>query len=211
MPSEQLLSAVAVTAELCGRTFTPAAATVFLDDLARYPEHQVLKALGRCRREVRGVLTVSDVISRLEDGHPGAEEAWSMLPKTEDDSVVWTEEMAEACGVAMPLIQCGDMIAARMAFKESYAKLLAVSRDCGRQPVWSPSFGRSNAGRQSALELAVSAGRLTVEHANRLGVDHIEPEKLRLPAPEVDGERKPMPPHIKEAMLKIGLLVKEIP
>jgi hypothetical protein len=60
--------------------------------------------LGRCRREVKGVLTVSDVVSRIEDGRPGVEQAWSMLPITESQTAVWTDEMAAAFGACEALI-----------------------------------------------------------------------------------------------------------
>jgi hypothetical protein len=105
MPSRELIEAVAVTAELCGRTFSEAAARVFVSDLSRYPETQVIAALGRCRREVKGILTVSDVVSRIEDGRPGVEEAWSMLPIRESQTAVWTDEMATAFGTCVALIE----------------------------------------------------------------------------------------------------------
>ena len=55
MPSVELIQAVAVTAELCGRVFSEGAARTFVSDLAAYPEPAVLKALTRCRREVKGM------------------------------------------------------------------------------------------------------------------------------------------------------------
>src|SRR5438128_1262787 len=106
-PSRELIEAVAVTAELCGRTFSEAAARVFVDDLSRYPEHQIIAALGRCRREVKGVLTVSDVVSRIDDGRPGVEQAWSMVPITESQTAVWTDEIATAFGTCVALIARG--------------------------------------------------------------------------------------------------------
>ena len=117
MPSIELLQAVAVTAELCGRTFSEGAARMFVHDLAGFDEQAVMKALARCRREVKGILTIQDVVSRIDDGRPGVEEAWAMLPLDEAQSVVWSAEMAEAFGVARGLIDDGDRVAARMAFK----------------------------------------------------------------------------------------------
>lgn len=180
MPSEQLIQAVAVTAELCGRTFTPAAAAVFVDDLARYPEAQVLGALRRCRREVRGLLTVQDVVSRLDDGRPGAEEAWAMIPQDEAGSTVWTEEMAAAFGVARHLLAEGDRIGARMAFRESYGRLVAQARDDGKPVRWSPSLGHDPGGREAVLQEAVRLGRLSIAHAVELlpGIEDRRPALL---------------------------------
>lgn len=168
MSSVELIKAIAVTAELCGRTFSPEAAAVFVADLAPYPEHQVFKALVRCRKEVRGVLTLQDVISRLDDGRPGAEEAWAMLPKSESQTAVWTTEMSQAFGVALPLIDAGEVVAARMAFKETYLRLVGEGRDAGRPVNWEATLGHDPRGRESVLLQAVQLGRLPLEHARAL-------------------------------------------
>ncbi len=181
MPSADLIRAVAVTAELCGRTFSDAAAEVFVSDLADFPEPAVMAALERCRREVRGVLTPADVVSRIDDGRPGLEEAWAMLPRSEAETAVWTDEMAQAMAVAQPLLDEGDQVAARMAFREVYAKLLAAARDA-KQPVrWTASLGHDADMRRSAIEAAVGAGRLTAAHAERLLP---RPAQQLLPGPE---------------------------
>lgn len=168
MQSSKVLEAIAVTAELCGRSFTPAAARVFAQDLAGFSDDAVLSALTRCRKEVKGVLTVQDVVSRIDDGRPGVEEAWAMIPHDEESSVVWTQEMATAYGVAAPLIYEGDKIGARMAFKEAYAKLVADARDRKEPPHWMPSLGGNPSGRQMALIDGVRAKRLEMNHAMKL-------------------------------------------
>lgn len=167
-PSKELISAVAVTAELCGRTFSEPAARMFVMDLAAYPEEQVIRALSRCRKEVRGVLTVADVVSRLDDGRPGAEEAWAMIPKNEADSSVWTDEMQEAYAVAGPLLSEGDEIAARMAFKEVYLRKIIEARDAAKPVNWTATLGHDKHGREAAINRAVSMGRLTSDHAKHL-------------------------------------------
>lgn len=199
MPSSKVIEAIAVTAELCGRTFSPAAAMVFATDLDGFSEQAVLTALSRCRKEVKGLLTVADVISRLDDGRPGAEEAWAMLPHDEATSTAWTTEMQQAWGVALPLIQDGDRVAARMAFKEAYTKLLAEARDKRIAPKWEMSFGHDVSGRQSALIEAVRHNRIGVNAAVAL-LPHDAAEGLLrslgvqahplLAAPSRDGQRK---------------------
>lgn len=168
-PSKQLLQAIAVTAELTGTQLSDAAARVMALDLARYSEPQVLGALTRCRRELRlRGLTIEAVISRLNDGRPGAEEAWASAPKNEVQSVVWTDEMAQAWGIAAPLLAEGDAIAARMAFVETYRKLVQAARDAGTPVRWTPSLGHDPAGRESVLLDAVRMGRLTWQHVATL-------------------------------------------
>lgn len=166
--SVALVKALAVTCELTGTTMTEAAAEVMVEDLKLYPEQQVLKALHRCRRELRGHLTLHDILTRLEDGRPGPEEAWAMLPRGEEASVVWTTEMQQAYGVALPLLQEGDVVAARMAFLERYRALVQAARDSGAAPVWQPSLGTDQFGRAAALETAVRLGRIEQNHAHAL-------------------------------------------
>lgn len=178
MASTELIQAIAVTAELCGRSFSPEAAAVFVADLDGYPEAQVAAALKRCRREVRGLLTLQDVVSRIDDGRPGPDEAWAMVPKDERGSVVWTDEMREAYRVASPLLAEGDAIAARMAFRETYGKLCTVARDRRLPPNWTPSLGHDVAGREIAVREAVEHGRI--------GFTYAQAVVPSLPAPSVD-------------------------
>lgn len=175
MASTSLLHAVAVTAELCGRTFSEPAARVFVSDLAAYPEEAVIKALARCRKEVRGALTVQDVVSRLDDGRPGPEEAWALLPLDEDASAVWTDEMAAAWGVVRSVYESGDRTAARFAFKEAYIKRVNEARDAGKPVNWTPTLGRCPFSRWRVLADAVAQDKLPLEYARQF-----EPQ---LPAP----------------------------
>jgi hypothetical protein len=183
MPSIDLIKAVAVTAELCGRTFTEAAAEVFVADLAAYPEASVLHALSRCRKEVRGVLTTQDVISRIDDGRPGVEQAWAMIPTDENGSVVWTTEMAEAYGLCAGILSTGDRIGARMAFKEAYTKLVSQARDAAKPAEWVPSLGADLEARRRVLTDAVRAGLIAHEVAEESFPLLAAPSLLSLPSP----------------------------
>lgn len=173
MPGSKVLEAIAVTAELCGRVFSPPAAKMFAHDLSKYPEEQVLEALTRCRREVRGVLTVQDVVSRIDDGRPGPDEAWAMIPRDETQTIVWTDEMAQAWGIALPLLDVGDKVGARFAFREAYVKAVSFARNLARAPHWQVSYGTDPHGRLLALLDAADRGRLTREQAH-----HLAPHEL---------------------------------
>lgn len=160
-PSETLIQAIAVAAELTGTELSPMAAKVMAMDLSRYPENQVLGALTRCRRELKGRMSPSDVIGRLDDGRPGVEEAWALVPKDEAQTAVWTEEMARAMSAASGLLDEGDAIAARMAFKETYQRLCQDARDRGIPVRWTATLGWDEGGRESVLAQAHEAGKLT--------------------------------------------------
>jgi len=186
MHSSNVLKAVCVTAELCGRTFSEPAAKVFCADLAAYDEEAVISALARCRREVKGQLTTQDVISRMDDGRPGVEEAWAMIPADEGDTIVWTAEMAEAHAACAPLLADGDRIAARMTFKEVYAKAVTRAVAAGEPVQWQASLGWDMERRQRVLKAAVEAGKLSALSAREACplLPLTTAEKLALPAPD---------------------------
>ena len=174
--TETLLQAIAVTAELTGTELSKVAARVFAGDLARYPEHQVLPALTRCRRELRrGQFTIESVLSRLDDGRPGPEEAWAMLPRDEATTTVWTDEMRQAWALASELIADGETIQARMAFLEHYRTLVQKARDASLPVAWSASLGHDPFGREAALLDAAEKGRLPAEHVAGLLPHRDEP------------------------------------
>ena len=164
---QSLTEALAVTAELTGTELSKAAARVMADDLGRFPLNQVLAALTRCRRELKGKLTIASVIERLDDGRPGVEEAWAMIPKSEYDTAVWTQEMASAFGVALPLMD-SDEVAARMAFKEAYARGLSEARNEGTPVRWTVTLGHDASAREGVLMRAVEQGKISAQHAANL-------------------------------------------
>ena len=165
---EQLVKAVVSTAELMGTTLTVEGARMFCADLAAYPAPMVMDALRKCRREVTGRLTLAAVVSRLDDGHVGPEEAWAMMPRDEMQTVVWTDQMAESWGIASALLAEGDQVAARMAFREHYTKGVQAARDAGVPPKWRASLGHDLAGREAVITAAVEKGRLSVDHGQTL-------------------------------------------
>ena len=162
--SETLVKAIAVTAELTGTELSAAGARVLADDVSRYPEAQVLGALTRCRKELRGRLTVADIIARLDDGRPNPEEAWAMIPRSEAATAVWTYEMCAAWSVALPLLREGEVIPARMAFLEAYRAAILFARDTCLPVHWSATLGWDIGGREAPLIDAVEKGRLTARH-----------------------------------------------
>ena len=164
--SVEVLKAIAATAELTGTELSEAALLVFESDLACYSDEQVLAALTRCRRELRGRMTVADVVDRIASigNHPTANEAWGLVlaSRDESDTVVWTEQIAEAAGIAQPVLDSGDEVGARMAFRDAYDRIL---RERPEKPRWFASMGSDPGRRTAALDRAVRAGLLTQSHA----------------------------------------------
>jgi len=165
MASPELLKGFAILAQMFGRDMsqTPEVLDVYLRELSAYPAPAVSEALRRCMRECRTFPALSEILARMDDGRPGAEEAWAMLPKGEGASVVWTDEMARASAIASPI--SADPIAARMAFREAYVRLLAEARAQRRPACWRVSLGHDPIDRERALRDAVDKRRLTPTQA----------------------------------------------
>lgn len=118
---------------------------------------------GKYAPKPADILAIIDRL--LPDGRLGADEAWAMIPRDEYTSVVMTEEMAEAYGIALPLLNEGDAIAARMTFKQAYERIVDDNKRKGIAAKWFPSLGRDPEMRAVALAEAVRLGRLGVSHA----------------------------------------------
>ena len=163
-----LAEAISLTAEVCGKPLAPAVAAMLAHDMADFNDNVILAALARCRMELQGPLKMADILARIDDGRPDTEEAWRLLPRSESASVVWTDEMARAWGIALPRLNAGDMEGARQVFCEAYVKAVLDAR-IRREPVhWVPSLGSDVAGRESALRDAVRKRRLSIAHAEEL-------------------------------------------
>jgi len=110
------------------------------------------------------------------------------MPKSESETVVWTGEMGEAFGVAVPLMDRGDMVAARMAFKEKYLRLVSEARDSGKPVVWSATLGHDVTGRSGPITDAVEKGRLSLTVAKGLCYEvEITPDMEKLASQTLKG------------------------
>lgn len=169
---EKIIQHLAATAELTGYEISPTALAMMASDLSSYSEDVIIKALAMLRRESKYKMTLASVIEQIEklmpDGRPGADEAWAMIPRSEDSTAVWTEEMAQAHSVASPLLEEGDKVAARMAFKEKYQSLVEENKRNGIPVKWAVSLGHDIYGRESVLVEAIRLNRISCQHAMRL-------------------------------------------
>lgn len=133
-PSDSLIEAVAVASEICGTQLSKPAAKAFAIELAQFDEAQVTAALRRCMHELKGRLTLSEVLSRIDDGRPTALEAWGRLVWDEDSPYSPTDEMAVAQGECRSLYFAGDKVGAKMLFVEAYQREVLKNR-ADRKPM----------------------------------------------------------------------------
>lgn len=136
----------------------------------------------------RFVPTPADVIAQLDglaadDSRPGAEEAWAIVQAGADEgaTLVWTDEMGQAWGIAKPVLDGGDEVGARMAFREAYNRLVAEARKASRPAAWRATLGHDQQRREAAIRDAVLAGRLVADEVLHL-----------LPAPLAAADQMPL-------------------
>lgn len=183
MSAQQIIEAIAVTAELTSTQLSAAAMEALaLDLMAEYPEPSILQALARCRREISGRLTQSAIIERIdqEDGRPKSSEAWGIAVESFDENAtaVMNDEIGEALSIARPVMDAGDEVGARAAFRESYDRVVRRNRANGVPVKWFPSLGHDPALRVDAIQLAEARGLLTKAQASAY-----------LPSPMTDEDR----------------------
>ncbi|WP_186043008.1 hypothetical protein [Burkholderia gladioli] len=168
---------------------TPAVLGVFWAQLEAYPLDAVLRALSRHVATSEFAPTPASILKHLpkaSDGRPGPDEAWAIAIRSADEreTVVWTQEIAEAWTIARPVFD-GDEIGARMAFKDAYTRICDRNRQLGVAPQWSVSQGFDAEKRIAAVTQAVQAGRLALPQA-KAAVPLLAGESD--PAPTVDVE-----------------------
>lgn len=112
------------------------------------------------------------------DGRPGAEEAWaiSLAARDERDTVVWTHECAQAWGAAAQIMEMGDEVGARMAFKETYTRLVAEARARREPASWDVSEGFDKDRRRVAISQAIEVGRIPA--GRYVAIEHDAPLML---------------------------------
>lgn len=155
--------------------------------LEPYSLDQVRAALSQHMRESKFPPVPADVVTRLpreSDGRPDANEAWaiSLRSRDERETVVWTQECAEAFETAREVLDVGDEVGARMAFKAKYERLVEEARASGKPAQWVKSLGHDPALREAAITEAVRGGRLSLADARVVLPALAAPEEVGDPA-----------------------------
>lgn len=168
---DNILQLLAATAQLMDATLSPQSLAVMASDFSGYDRKMMEIALKNVRMNHTrfSPAAIKIELDKLDKNKRiGADEAWAMIPHNEYDSVVWTNEMAEAYNTCYRLVEDGDMVAARMAFKSAYERITSDNKSNGINPVWQASLGSDIEGREKAINEAKRLGRLSESHANTL-------------------------------------------
>lgn len=152
-----------------GKVLSSGAMRMCIDALSKHPIDLLLEAISRHVKTGRFAPAPRDIIEILNTGgnHLSADEAWAIVPKSEAETVVWTNEMADAFAIAYPLIDDGDMIGARMAFRSAYERICENSRMMQLPVRWKVCLGYDKARVEPAVTKAVQQCRISQDHAKK--------------------------------------------
>lgn len=166
----EMLSLVYLMAEYHDHEISDSKAAMLAMDLEGFTPKTISDAWVRYRKNAKNTRmpNVGQLVELIEDGNPCAQIAWGMMPKSEDDSIVWSDEMREAWAVSWPLIREGNVTGAYFAFKEAYEAAVLKCRTSGKSPKWSASFGHRKSGRELAVVEAVSTKRISLDYALKI-------------------------------------------
>jgi len=188
---------ITIMAEAFAEKLTEERQEIYCAGLADIARERLEVAFRRVRYELKWFPKIAELRElagqlpgNIDDGRPGPEEAWARMPKSEEESIVWCEEERVAYGACRSLLRDGDLIAARMAFKERYEKELALARSESRPAQWDVSLGYDLDHRLTTLATAV--------HENLL--------KLDVALDLIPGERRDDFARMLPPSLTIGLL-----
>lgn len=195
---QQFLKVLAVTLDAYGRR-PPMADTVELwfQVLKAYPVDKVRMAcqqyVMRNPKDPPTPGAIHQLLQGKDTSRPGAEEAWSIAVRACDESetVMMTDEIAQAWGVAQPIFNLGDEVGARMAFKEAYARILSLA---GGPAKWWPSIGSDPHKRDTVLAEAKRTGLLPAPTATALAIE------------DKSGSAKPNPEGLKRLKAEVAKL-----
>lgn len=165
-PKIEIAKALAVLCELTGTELSSTAMDMMVNDLLEYPLGNVMKALERCRKELKGRLTLAAIIDCIDTGLPNADEAWALVVeglRNEAVTIVIPEIAQLAAGTARELWLGRDQTGARMAFREAYNRLQHEKQG---QPIkWVVEAGTDKEQREARIREAVQLGRINHERA----------------------------------------------
>lgn len=175
------------------RPLSHGAQVLWWEAMLEYPLDRVKKALLEYAKSAAfprpKTLAPADIIALMrketESVWPTADEMWARAIRAEDErnTVVWCEEAAMAYRSAAPILaSSGDHVAARMAFKGAYERLVQSAKAEHRPPRMLVSLGWDKEDRKAVVERSVQEGLLGSDYAREFLADLSDyPDPRRLP------------------------------
>lgn len=182
------------------KPLTVEAMNMIFEDLRDYPLELVKKALQAHRRDkdrgqwlpnaahIEHQIDMRRVVKWI-----AADEAWAKMPKAEGQPALLNDVTVQALAAAQPFLDQlprPDMVAARMAFKGCYERLVERAKLERRVPVYFISPGGSPEEQQQVQDEAVRMGLLA-------------PPKIRAQLEDRTMSASPPPPEFKALLLNM--------
>jgi len=145
-----------------GKVFSNQAMGKIFEILNQYQLDSVLGAIDWHLNNGKFAPTPNDIKEIITEHsgtkHVGAEEAWSIALQSFDEinTVVITKQILEAKAIVQDIYDSGDVIGARMAFKEAYNRIIKIAGDVK----WFVSQGDDKSQAQYVVAQAINMGRL---------------------------------------------------
>lgn len=156
-----------------GKIFSQRAMTTIFDLLKDYPLEAVSQAVKIHMKKGKFAPVPSDIteiiIEHTGQKHIGADEAWGLALDSfdENSTVVITKEISEARGAILDIYNAGDIIGARMGFRDAYNRIVSTASS----PSWFVSEGFDNARKIDAVQKAIGLGRLPAGAASKYCIE----------------------------------------
>lgn len=158
------------TLGLYGKDATKGVMSIYWSALVKYPMELVRHSFNSWVQDPKQGTFMpkpADLIRTVQEASGAANwlsanEAWAVALPAFDEAatVVWTDEIAKAWSEAIPVMQTGDKVGARMAFIAAYDRLVAVAQRAGKSAQFFPCIGWDGSLRDQAIERAVTNGLL---------------------------------------------------
>lgn len=157
-----------------GRELTESVLVRYLDLLDDVPAEIVDQAIRSHQLDPergRFFPLVADIRAKVPgQAKLSADEAWAVCLKSMDEwaTVVVSDVIMAARAIALPILESGDKIGARMAFREAYDRILT---DRGGKQGWYISLGFDKGHREEVALQAVQSGMISMDDAIALVPD----------------------------------------
>jgi len=148
--------------------------TMWAEELKNYDVLEIQQAYKKLRNAHTKV-PQPQFIKKMLLGFIDADEAWSLLPNSEEDSVVWNQAARKSWGSVRETM-ASDLIGARMAFKRAYDANVLDCLDVNERAIYELSEGSNKEMRDQRLKQAIDRGWIKPKHAREWSPDIALPQ-----------------------------------
>jgi len=156
--SADIIRLIKLTADEYGKNLSDAQYSLYVKVLTRFSIEQLKKAIDAHQFDPENgqwMPMPAHLIKHINinDGRPTADEAWLNTPKSEHESISWTEEARQAFLELESQNPNATDIEMKMAFRPLYDRLVSEARSNGVPMKWVNTYGFDSEGREECKKL----------------------------------------------------------